>query len=222
MQDGDTNQAMRGYIQRVLDVTGWSPTELARRSGLAPTTLTRPLNDPSFPFRLSLRTLEKLYAATGMAPPSLMEPATSQEPGFDTESREAALAVREDLPLAGMVRGAQGAARQSLHDIAGPRVERPWFLWQSREGYAVDVTGESMVPAFEPGHRLYVDPARRPRPGDDVVAVLSDGQSVIKRLKSLSRTHVELAQFNPAMTQTHAPFDIQSLHVVVGALRVRV
>lgn len=53
------------YLKFLLDKTGLSPSALARKAGLATTTLTRPLNNPGHQFNLSTTTLEHLREATG-------------------------------------------------------------------------------------------------------------------------------------------------------------
>lgn len=50
-------------VRQRIAAAGISPTEAAKRAGIATTTLTRPLNDPDHPFTLSTTTLEALAAA---------------------------------------------------------------------------------------------------------------------------------------------------------------
>lgn len=62
----DVRHGALQYIRFVLDHTKASPSALAKEAGLSPSTLNRPLNDPSHSFTLSTTTLEKIRDATGL------------------------------------------------------------------------------------------------------------------------------------------------------------
>ncbi len=55
------------YLRHVLEETGMSPSALAKSVGISSTTLTRPLNNPSYKFNLSTSTLEKIAKYTGIS-----------------------------------------------------------------------------------------------------------------------------------------------------------
>lgn len=59
---------IRAWVERALEKTGETPSALARRAGLATTTLTRFLNDQNSPM-LGLRSLAKLAHVAGIEPP---------------------------------------------------------------------------------------------------------------------------------------------------------
>jgi len=56
------------YLRYVLKEMGISATELAKRSGLASTTLTRPLNDPGHKFSLTTKTIQRIAEVSGISP----------------------------------------------------------------------------------------------------------------------------------------------------------
>ncbi|WP_337587942.1 helix-turn-helix domain-containing protein, partial [Sphingobium sp. DC-2] len=56
-------QRARGLIGCLIEETGLSATEIARRSGLAPSTLTRIYPTPSVGYSLSARSITKLKEA---------------------------------------------------------------------------------------------------------------------------------------------------------------
>lgn len=56
------------YVRAVLDELGIKASALAKKAGIATTTLTRALNDPSHKFVLSTSTLSKIADATGISP----------------------------------------------------------------------------------------------------------------------------------------------------------
>lgn len=70
------NDSAIGYIRDVLHRTGWSPAELARRAGVAPSTLSRPLNSENWSIKVSRTTIEKVAVASGINPPWFGAPST--------------------------------------------------------------------------------------------------------------------------------------------------
>lgn len=61
-----TKGAAREYLQFVMRRLDMTASALARLAGIAPTTLTRALNDPNHQFTLSTTTLEKIREASGL------------------------------------------------------------------------------------------------------------------------------------------------------------
>lgn len=63
----DLTDRQRRWLRALMARTGLTATELARRAAVAPSTLLRPLNDPSHKFALSARTIAKIeQAARGL------------------------------------------------------------------------------------------------------------------------------------------------------------
>lgn len=69
MSDADAEQAAaRRYVAEILRATGWSPTALARKAGLTPSTVTRFLNS-EVGHTLSSRSIGKItQAASAIIP----------------------------------------------------------------------------------------------------------------------------------------------------------
>ena len=63
---------IRGWLRSVLDDAALSPSELAKRAGLADTTLSRFLNQKEFKYTLSARSILKICNALGIANPLTM------------------------------------------------------------------------------------------------------------------------------------------------------
>src|SRR5262249_5774202 len=59
-------QVVIEWIDHILDRKRWNGTELARKSGLAPSTLLRLINDPDHPFVPSMKTLQKVADGSGI------------------------------------------------------------------------------------------------------------------------------------------------------------
>lgn len=67
--------------------------------------------------------------------------------------------------------------------------------------YALEISGNSMEPAYREGDRIVVSPAAQVRRGDRVVAKTQAGEVMAKVLGQQSRSKVELLSLNPQ----HAP-----------------
>ena len=68
-----------------------------------------------------------------------------------------------DLRVYAAVEGGPGVMVVSTDPIE--LVPRPWYMREVRDGYAVLVVGESMVPAFKPGDMAIVNPRLPPLRG---------------------------------------------------------
>lgn len=93
---------------------------------------------------------------------------------------------------------------------------RPETLRGVAEAYAVRVHDDSMSPRYEPGTVLLVDPFRAPKPGDNVIIQLSDGQAFVKVLTRRAAGIVACSQFNPKKTIEYKQAKVKSVHLVVG------
>ncbi|MEM8838377.1 MAG: S24 family peptidase, partial [Pseudomonadota bacterium] len=87
------------------------------------------------------------------------------------------------------------------------------------DAYAVLVHGESMAPRFEDGEIAYIDPKRRVKKGDYVVAQIRnpDGDAplaFIKRYLSWNSKELILEQFNPAKELRFPHEEVVSVHFV--------
>jgi transcriptional regulator with XRE-family HTH domain len=65
--------AALAYLRHVLLQTKLSPSALAKKAGLASTTLTRALNDPDHKFALTTTTLQKIAEASGINPAPFLQ-----------------------------------------------------------------------------------------------------------------------------------------------------
>ncbi len=101
---------------------------------------------------------------------------------------------------------------------------RPPAFSSNRQLYCVYVWGDSMMPRFDAGDRLYVDPRRPPSVGDDVVVQLradpqsDDTQVVVALIKRLARRNgstIELLQYNPATNIVIETTRVAAVHRIV-------
>lgn len=82
----ESGDLARAFLTEALKASGLKPHALAKKAGVAPTTITRPLNDPSFPFTPKAATLRKIAVAAGVTVPealaamSVVRPETTELP----------------------------------------------------------------------------------------------------------------------------------------------
>ena len=62
--------------------------------------------------------------------------------------------------------------------------------------YALEITGDSMLPVYRPGDILIVSPKAALRKGDRVVVRTTEGQVMAKLMQKKTAKTVELASFN--------------------------
>lgn len=102
-------------------------------------------------------------------------------------------------------------------------INRPDNLVGVSGAYGVLISGESMVPRYDPGMIVHVHPWRRPQAGDCVVVQRRPPHAgdpplaVLKRLVKETGTKLVLEQFNPPKTFEVMLKDVVSWHLVVGS-----
>lgn len=127
----EAREIARAFMRQALEVTGWKPYRLAKAAGLAPSTITRPLNDPEFKFTPKQTTLAKIGQAAALTPPKLPEPSATVQ------------VVNRRVPLVGEVRA---GAWTEIPDEPYVEDEIPVFLpdYDRASLFALRVAGKSM------------------------------------------------------------------------------
>ncbi|KCZ54859.1 DNA-binding protein [Hyphomonas beringensis] len=174
-------------IDALAEHHGLTASGLARRAGLDPTAFNPSKRQgadgrPRWP---STESLARVLDAVGQ--------------GFDdfaalVDGRRGAIA-----PLIGFAQ----AGQDGFFDDAGFPVGGGWeevrFPGLGTESvYALEISGDSMEPAYRAGDRIIVAPAAEVKPGDRVVAKTVDGEVMAKVLARKNTRTVELASLNPA------------------------
>ena len=208
---------LRADLRRLMMETGLRPTELARRAGLSPSTLTKFLAASGPGHVLSTRTLSRIARATGRRPsPEPLAPGGDIGAVLADPPRPGAV----DVPVLGHARG----GRDGLffdNGIVESYVPRPHVLTSVRDAFAVRMSSDSQEPAFRHGDLLYVNPNLPPKPGDDVVIELADGAAYIKRLLRRTPETLAVRQFNPPRNLSFRAGDIARVHTVVAVVKAR-
>ena len=178
-------------IDRLAERYGLSASGLARKAGLDATSFNRskrtgPDGRDRWP---STESIAKILAATGA---SLEEFMRLVEPGVGSLRRTT-------VPLVGMTQA--GAGRIFTDDgmpAGGPGLDEVDFPDFSNEKvFAVEVSGDSMLPLYRDGDVLIVSTTAGVRKGDRVVVRTTSGEVTAKELKRRTAKSLELRALNP-------------------------
>lgn len=186
-----------GEIWRAIDALAerfdMTPSAMARMAGLDPTSFNRSKRGSSegggharWP---STESLAKLLEATGV--------------NFSEFA-----ALTEDVPVRAPAGGGQGrgapliglsqAGQDGFFDAAGMPVGSGWDEVAAPdlgEGlFALEVSGDSLVPVYRDGDRLLVSPTAPPRKGDRVVARTNAGEVLVRELGRVTARTIELVR----------------------------
>ena len=172
---------------------GMSPSGLAKRAGLDPTTFNRskrtmPDGRPRWP---STESLAKALSAAG----------TDLETFAHLVAGGRAIAARwgpaRRIPLIGMAQaGGDGffgdagyPAGAGWDEVSVPNIA-------DANAYALEISGDSMEPLFRDGDMIVVSPEASIRRGDRVVVRTQRGEVMAKLLARRSARRIELRSFN--------------------------
>lgn len=157
--------------------------------------------------------------------PHLVEPApVFDESPFDlpnAQIRGKLEGVGKRIPVYGQaVGGIDGEF--IMNGIALYEVLAPPSVSHSAGAYAVTVSGDSMAPRYEDGEVCFVDPKRRVKKGDYVIAQirLEDEGPLLAFVKKFIRhnaVELVLEQFNPAKEMRFPANQVQSVHYIALA-----
>jgi len=186
-----THAQVWSAIDRLAARSGLSASGLARRAGLDPTTFNKskritPEGRARWP---STESIAKALAATGTPMDAFVELIAAG--GEGTAGRA--------VPLLGFAEAGAGG----YFDDGGFPVGEGWdkiaFPHLTDEhAYALEVSGQSMEPAYRDGDVIIVSPAAPIRRGDRVVVKTRGGEVMVKELKRRTAKSVELRSLNIA------------------------
>jgi phage repressor protein C with HTH and peptisase S24 domain len=176
-------------LDRLAARAGLSPSGLAKRAGLDPTTFNKskrvtPDGRARWP---STESVAKALAATGTTIDTFVQ--LIEETGRVT---------LQSVPLIGFAEAGAGGyfddggfpVGKGWDEIAFPSVD-------DEHAYALEISGDSMQPAYRDGDVIVVSPAAPIRRGDRVVLKTKDGEVTVKELKRRTSKSIELRSLNP-------------------------
>jgi phage repressor protein C with HTH and peptisase S24 domain len=175
-------------LDRLAERAGMSHSGLAKRSGLDPTTFNKSKRITAdgrerWP---STESVSKALAATNSSIDTFV-----QLIGDGARSLQS-------VPLLALAQAGSGH-----FDESGFPAGRGWdevALPQASDehAYALEISGDSMKPAYRDGDIIVVSPGTPIRRGDRVVLKTSDGEVMVKELKRRTTKTLELQSLNPA------------------------
>ncbi len=170
-----------------------SPSALARKAGLDPTTFNKSKRITSSG-RLrwpNTESLSKALEATGASLDDFM--ALVNRIDGNNSARPSRL-----LPLIGFAQAGNGG----YFDDGGFPVGGGWDEVsfpdvQDENAYALEVSGDSMLPVFRDGDTIIVSPGSNVRRGDRIVVRTLEGEVLVKVLFRQTAHTTEIMSFNP-------------------------
>lgn len=173
-----SDESDRDFINRLVEFVGAAPSEVARRAGLAVSTLTRPLNH-KVNYKLSKATIDRLREAFPDFPDWAPEP---DLPDYDASSAYVDVAV---IPsYAGAGGGGTGDGERMVAKLPRQLIEEE-LRGKATDFELIDVRGDSMMPDFHHGDQILIDKRdRNPRQPGPFVLWDEDGY-VVKLVERL-------------------------------------
>ena len=186
-----THAQVWAAIDRLAARAGLSASGLARRAGLDPTTFNKSKRITAagrarWP---STESIAKALAAT----------ATTIEDFVGLIEASGSGVAPRPVPLLGFAEAGAGGyfddggfpAGEGWDEIAFPAVS-------DEHAYALEVSGQSMEPAYRDGDVIIISPGAPIRRGDRVVVKTRDGEVMAKELKRTTAKSIELKSLNAA------------------------
>ena len=175
-------------IDRLAAAHDMSPSGLAKRAGLDPTTFNkskRTLLDGRLRWP-STESISKILDATGASIEEFVALMGKTAPRL------------KPVPIIGLAQAGAGG----YFDDGGFPVGKGWdeVLFPDlpdEHVYALEVSGESMMPTYRDGDRIVVSPTAPVRRGDRVVLKTKDGEIMAKELRRQTAKTIELRSLNP-------------------------
>ncbi|MFL9500132.1 MULTISPECIES: S24 family peptidase [Rhodopseudomonas] len=196
-------------LDRLAERAGLSPSGLAKKSGLDPTTFNkskRITNDGRERWP-STESVAKALQATNTAIDTFVQLIHDRP------------RVVQSVPLLGLAQAGSGG----YFDDGGFPVGKGWDevglpSITDEHAYALEISGDSMKPAYRSGDIVVVSPSATVHRGDRVVVKTTKGEVMVKELKRRTAKVVELASLNPSHPdRTLAPSEIEWIGRIVWA-----
>ena len=185
-----THAQIWAALDRLAAQSGLSASGLAKRAGLDPTTFNKskritPDGRARWP---STESVAKALAAT-----------TTSVENFVSLITDSGPPPAHAVPLIGFA----DAGNSGYFDDGGLPTgqgwdEIPFPSINDEHAYAIEVSGETLLPNYRDGDILIVSPGAALRRGDRVVVKTRDGGVLVKELKRKTAKTVELKSLNPA------------------------
>ena len=189
-----------GAIDTLASRYGMTASGLARKAGLDATTFNKSKRQtPDGRLRWpSTESIAKILEATGARVDEFM----------GLLDARGASGARRTVPLIGMAQAGAGGffddggypTGSGWDEVAFPESPDP-------NAYALEISGDSMLPLYRDGDIVIVSPNASVRRGDRVVLKTRDGEVLAKELKRRTENIIELKSLNPEHPDRTIPLD---------------
>jgi len=206
-----THSAIWDALDALAERHGLSTSGLARLAGLDATAFNRSkrVSKDGRERWPSTESIAKVLEATGE--------------GFDAFLASGAyLQMRPNLPsvpLLGLAQAGSGGFFDSAGHPAGQGWDEVQLPAATDEGtYALEVSGDSMLPLYREGDRVIVSPTEQVRRGDRIVVRTRSGEVMIKVLARQTAKTLELHSVNPDYAPRTVPVgDVEWMARIIWA-----
>ncbi len=176
-------------LDRLAERAGMSPSGLAKRSGLDATTFNKSkrVTGDGRERWPSTESVSKALAATNSSIETFVQLIGDGARGT------------QSVPMLGLAQAGNGGHFDDSGFPAGKGWDEVALPSSGDEhAYALEISGDSMKPAYRDGDVVIVSPGTAIRRGDRVVVKTSGGEVMVKELKRRTAKQLELQAFNPA------------------------
>ena len=176
-------------LDRLAERAGLSPSGLAKRSGLDPTTFNKSkrITGDGRERWPSTESVSKALAATNSSIDTFV-----QLIGDGARSQQS-------VPMLDLAQAGSGGHFDDSGFPAGKGWDEVALPAAGDEhAYALEISGDSMKPAYRDGDIIVVSPGTPIRRGDRVVVKTAGGEVMVKELKRRTTRTLELQSLNPA------------------------
>jgi phage repressor protein C with HTH and peptisase S24 domain len=196
-------------LDRLAERAGMSASGLAKRSGLDPTTFNKSkrVTGDGRERWPSTESVAKALAATNSSIDTFV-----QLIGDGPRSLQS-------VPMLGLAQAGSGGYFDDSGFPAGKGWDEVALPFTNDEhAYALEISGDSMRPAYRDGDIIVVSPGTPIRRGDRVVVKTGGGEVMVKELKRRTSKTLELQSLNPAhVDRTFDAADVEWIARIVWA-----
>jgi len=241
----------RRLVGAMMKLTGRSATGLARAAGLTPSTVNRFMHHSvrhTLSQRTMLALMTETFLAIKGRPRQSLDAGALAElrpaiavyergilelaPDVESALAEAKAATGKyaqepagrggasDLPV--LMASTQGINIQAGEFASAPlKTQRPPFMENDPNAFALLMADNSMAPRFDAGDMLYASPARSLQGINvDVVLERIAGGFTVGSLVSLTADTVRIATLSPRVRETHDRAKLRGIYRIVGVQRL--
>jgi phage repressor protein C with HTH and peptisase S24 domain len=185
-------------LDRLAALAGLSPSGLAKKSGLDPTTFNKSkrITRDGRTRWPSTESVAKALAATGTTIDTFVQLIEETGPS----------AIKKTVPLIGLAE----AGKDGHFDPAGFPTGQGWEeirfpAVNDEHAYALEISADSTAPVYPEGTFIIVSPAASIRRGDRVVVRTADNEVMVSELKRRTAKTIELRSINPPHPERTLP-----------------